>query len=224
MTPDVLAHAFEPFFTTKPDGQGTGLGLSQIFGFMHQSAGVVLLESDVGVGTSVHLHLPRFRGDQAARPKSLVGAQPAATIRTAVGTVLLVEDEPIIRELAATALREIGYQVLEARNAHEGLITLQRSLDRPWVDLLVTDVGLPGGLNGRQLAETARELLPALPVLFITGYAGNPDTAAGHAQLASGMEVLSKPFDLEVLAQRVRALIERDGGGSDAAPATRSDG
>ena len=211
MTPDVLAHVFEPFFTTKPDGQGTGLGLSQIYGFMHQSSGVVTLESDVGVGTSVHLHLPRHSGEQDARLTLPAGTQQRSPRTTAAGTVLLVEDEPTIRDLAATALREIGYQVLEARNGHEGLVALQRSMDRPWVDLLVTDVGLPGGLNGRQLAEAARELMPSLPVLLITGYAGNANTGAEAPQLAPGMEVLSKPFELDTLAERVRTLIARNG-------------
>ena len=207
MTPDVLAHAFEPFFTTKLDGQGTGLGLSQIYGFMHQSAGVVRLESNIGVGTSVHLHLPRYCGEQDAGPNSPAGRQQDSAITTAVGTVLLVEDEPTIRDLAARALREIGYQVLEARNGHEGLVALQRSLNRPWIDLLVTDVGLPGGLNGRQLAEAARDLMPSLPVLLITGYAGNAGSGPGYSQLAPGMEVLSKPFELDILAERVRTLI-----------------
>jgi PAS domain S-box-containing protein len=210
MTPDVLTHAFEPFFTTKPDGQGTGLGLSQLYGFMHQSRGVVQLESNIGVGTSVHLHLPRYLGDQDVHSRLLVGTRQATTVRAGVGMVLLVEDEPTIRELAAAALREAGYQVLEARNGHEGLIALQRSLDSPWVDLLVTDVGLPGGLNGRQLAEAARALLPSLPVLLITGYAGDPSAALGHDKLAPGMEVLSKPFQLDVLAERVRTLIGRN--------------
>ncbi len=212
MAPDVLAHAFEPFFTTKPDGQGTGLGLSQIYGFMHQSAGVVRLESDIGAGTRAHLHLPRYSGEEAAGPHAAGGPQLAAARMEAGGTVLLVEDEPTIRDLSARALREIGYQVLEATNGHEGLIVLQRSLDRPWVDLLVTDVGLPGGLNGRQLAEAARVLMPSLPVLLITGYAGNTDIGTGTAQLAPGMEVLNKPFELDILAERVRVLIASGGG------------
>ncbi len=212
MAPDVLAHAFEPFFTTKPDGQGTGLGLSQIYGFMHQSAGVVRLESDVGAGTRAQLHLPRYLGEEEAGPHAAGTSRQIAAGVAAGGTVLLVEDEPTIRDLLARALREIGYQVVEATNGHEGLVVLQRSLDRPWVDLLVTDVGLPGGLNGRQLAEAARALMPSLPVLLITGYAGNTDIGTGNAQLAPGLEVLNKPFELDILAERVRVLIASGGG------------
>ena len=204
MTPDVLARACEPFFTTKPEGQGTGLGLSQIHGFMRQSGGMLRLESRVGAGTSAHLHLPRHLGEPAGQaPAAAAPRQPMPA--AASGTVLLVEDEPTIRDLTARALRETGYQVLEARTAPEALAALQRSLQRPGVDLLVTDVGLPGGLNGRQLAEAARELLPALPVLLVTGYAGKP--IAGEAQFDRGMEVLGKPFDLQTLAERVQALI-----------------
>ncbi len=204
MTPDVLARACEPFFTTKPEGQGTGLGLSQIHGFMRQSGGVLRLESRIGAGTSAHLHLPRHLGEPAGQdPATAAPRQPMPA--AASGTVLLVEDEPMIREFTARALRETGYQVLEARTAPEGLAVLQRSLQRPGVDLLVADVGLPGGLNGRQLAEAARELLPALPVLLVTGYAAKP--IAGEAQSDHGMEVLGKPFDLQTLAERVQALI-----------------
>jgi CheY-like chemotaxis protein len=208
MPPDVLAHAFEPFFTTKPDGQGTGLGLSQLYGFVRQSQGVVRLDSAVGHGTSVHLYLARSLdapgdGDHAAaRPDPDPGRAAFAT------TVLLVEDEAAVRGFAAEALRDLGYRVLEAGDGPAGLAALRKALGETLgkgVDLLVTDVGLPNGLNGRQLADAARALVPDLPVLLITGYAG--DAISGQGRLAPGMEVLRKPFDLDTLATRVQAII-----------------
>jgi PAS domain S-box-containing protein len=209
MTPDVLAHAFEPFFTTKPDGQGTGLGLSQIFGFVRQSNGVVLLDSAVGAGTSAHLYLPRMEATD------IVAERPASQARTrnpggeaGVATVLMVEDETSIRSFAAQALREAGLVVIEAADGPSGLNALRAALgayETTGVDLLVTDVGLPGGLNGRQLADAARELLPDLPVLLITGYAGL--SIEGTNRLAPGMEMLTKPFELDALTERVGAMI-----------------
>ncbi len=215
MTPAVLARAFEPFFTTKADGRGTGLGLSQIYGFMRQSGGVLRLESEVGLGTSVHLHLPRHAAEPGTGKASANEGPAAAFVG---GTVLLVEDEPVIRELMANALRELGYIVLEAANGLDGLAALQRALDGTGVDLLVADVGLPGGLNGRQLADTARALAPSLPVLLITGYAG--DAIDGASRLGSGMEVLGKPFELKLLAERVQALIARGRSKDGALPQT----
>nr|WP_294524991.1 PAS domain-containing sensor histidine kinase [uncultured Rhodopila sp.] len=210
MPPEVLARAFEPFFTTKPDGQGTGLGLSQLYGFVRQSHGLVRLESTVGSGTSVHLYLPRSAaeadGGKAApvqrviRPAAQAGANPA--------TVLLVEDEEIIRQFTAEALREMGYRVIEAEDGPHGLHVLRRLLDAPEpidVKLLVTDVGLPGGLNGRQLADAARELVPRLPILLISGYAG--DAIRKQGPLGPDMQMLAKPFALDVLAAKVRAII-----------------
>ncbi len=207
MTPEVLTHAGEPFFTTKSDGQGTGLGLSQIYGFVRQSGGVLRLESEVGVGTSVHLHLPRHPGEPGAHRQPDRQMEQRAGATFVGGTVLLVEDEPVIREFTASALRELGCQVLEASNGHEGLAALRQSLRGGGVDLLVTDVGLPNGLNGRQLADAAQALVPRLPVLLITGYAGN--AIDGEARLGPDMEVLGKPFELKLLAERARALIAR---------------
>ncbi len=207
MPPGVLAQVCEPFFTTKPEGVGTGLGLSQIHGFMRQSGGMLRLESRVGTGTSAHMHLPRHYGEPEAGQDPAAVATWQAAPAQAAGTVLLVADEPTVRDFTARALREIGYQVFEARDGHEGLAILQMSLEQPEVNLLVADVGLPGGLGGWQLAAAARKLLPALPVLLITGYAGK--AAAGGARHDPGMEVLGKPFDLEVLAERVQALIAR---------------
>ena len=195
----VLARVFEPFFTTKPMGQGTGLGLSQVYGFMRQSSGVVRLESVPGRGTTVRLCLPRH-----ARISMGEAAEPnkADALQAGVGeAVLLVEDEADVRALAAEALRELGYRVLEAADGPAALRLLGGNIR---VDLLVSDVGLPGGLNGRQVADAARETRPDLPVLFITGYAGG----AVEGALPAGMTVIGKPFALDVLAAKVRNMIE----------------
>jgi len=210
MPPDVLAHAFEPFFTTKPDGQGTGLGLSQIYGFVRQSHGMVRLDSALGTGTSVHLYLPRGHAvpsDEALVEAPESGPAPAKTAGPV--TVLLVEDEPTIRGLAAEALRELGYRIIEAVDGPAGLKALQQAVRPPGpvrINLLVTDVGLPGGLNGRQLADAARALAPHLPVLLITGYGG--DVITGQDLLGPEMAILSKPFTLEALARKVQRMVE----------------
>jgi len=210
MPPDVIAHAFEPFFTTKPDGQGTGLGLSQIYGFVRQSHGMVKLDSVLGAGTSVHLYLPRAKaqlGDQDADEAPESGPAPVRTAGPV--TVLLVEDEPTIRGLAAEALRELGYRIIEAVDGPAGLKALQQAVRPPAparINLLVTDVGLPGGLNGRQLADAARSLAPHLPILLITGYGG--DVITGQDLLGPEMAILSKPFTLEALARKVQGMID----------------
>lgn len=204
MPPDVVAHAFEPFFTTKPEGQGTGLGLSQIYGFVRQSHGMVHLESRVGNGTMVRICLPRSQ----SAPEKVAAPTQSARIAPANSTqrILFVEDEVSILGPSADALRELGYNVVTALNGGEALTILNASAGaKP--DLLVTDVGLPGGLNGRQLADAARARFPDLPVIFITGYAG--DTLEGRARLETGMEILGKPFDLAVLAARVQSILAR---------------
>ena len=199
MTPAVLARAFEPFFTTKPLGQGTGLGLSQLYGFVRQSGGMVKLDSAPGQGTTVRLYLPRYRG---AEPDALDTELVLAATEAFSGTVLLVEDESDVRSMVAETLRELGCRVLEAHDGPSGL----RVLHSPeHIDVLVTDVGLPG-LNGRQLADAARERRPDLPVLLITGYAG---AALTDWQLAPGMEVVGKPFKLDPLAARVAGLLKQ---------------
>jgi len=200
MTAAVLARAFEPFFTTKPLGQGTGLGLSQLYGFVRQSGGVVKLESSPGQGTTVRLYLPRHLGP--AKPDTSDAEPALAATEAFSGTVLVVEDEAEVRTMVAETLRELGCHVLEAHDGPSGLRVLH---SREHVDLLVTDVGLPG-LNGRQLADAARERRPNLPVLLITGYAG---AALTDWQLASGMEVVSKPFKLNTLAARVGSLLKQ---------------
>ncbi|MFL5256115.1 MAG: ATP-binding protein [Rhodopila sp.] len=209
MPPGIMARAFEPFFTTKPEGQGTGLGLSQIYGFIRQSQGIVRLDSAPGEGTSVHLYLPRARAEpddavDSAQPAPQRQAMPVVT----TATVLLVEDEEIIREVTAEALRDLGYQVTEAEDGPHALAALQKAFLASGADavrLLVTDIGLPGGMNGRQLADAARMLVPDLPILLITGYAG--DAISGKGRLGPQMEILTKPFGLETLAEKVQAMI-----------------
>jgi PAS domain S-box-containing protein len=199
MTPAVIARAFDPFFTTKPLGQGTGLGLSMIYGFARQSDGHAVITSEPGRGTTVSLYLPRHAGPLAEEaPAPATDAPPAAGSGE---TVLVVEDEPAVRGLIVDVLRDLGYRALEAADGPAGLAAL-RSARR--IDLLVTDVGLPG-LNGRQLADAARESRPGLKVLFITGYAEN---AAMAGFLAPGMQMITKPFPVDLLARRIRAMIE----------------
>ena len=187
---------FEPFFTTKPTGRGTGLGLSQVYGFARQSGGLVSLESRLGSGTAVHLYL-RHAEDPAADADAAEGAAPAATGNA---RLLLVEDETIGRRLAAEYLREHGYAVLEAEDGPSAMALFHQP---PALDLLITDVGLPGGINGRQLADIMRETTPALPVLFITGYAG----AARLDELDAGMQILAKPYALPMLTAQVETML-----------------
>jgi CheY-like chemotaxis protein len=203
MPSDVLSHAFEPFYTTKPAGQGTGLGLSQVFGFVSQSNGMINIESEVGAGTAVHLFLPRALGVSEQQRIPVTGEKE---IRYLSGlTVLLVEDEDNIRDLAVEILREIGCNVIEASDGSSALHVLRMRARDSGIDMLITDVGLPGGLNGRQLADAARELYPLVPVLLITGYAGE---ALGKG-IAPGnrMELLTKPFTLDALAARVETML-----------------
>jgi PAS domain S-box-containing protein len=200
MTPEVIARAFDPFFTTKPIGQGTGLGLSMIYGFVRQSGGQVRIYSEVGQGTTMCLYLPRHHGPEAAMESP---AELSVALRAEQGeTVLVVDDEPTVRMLVTEVLEDLGYTAVEAVDGSTGLQVLRS--DRR-IDLVVTDVGLPGGMNGRQLADAARVLRPGLKILFITGYAEN--AAVGHGHLEPGMHVLTKPFAMEVLASRIRQLI-----------------
>ena len=206
MTSDVIARAFEPFFTTKPLGQGTGLGLSMVYGFVRQSGGQVRIYSEVGCGTTMCLYLPRHHG---GLPEAVASTAPAASAREQTGkTILIVDDEPSVRMLVTDVLQELGYASIEAADGPAGLKTLQSDAT---VDLLVTDVGLPGGLNGRQLADAARITRPDLKVLFITGYAENAVIGNGH--LAPGMRVLTKPFVMEALANRILEMIGDDKAG-----------
>ena len=202
MLPDVAARAFDPFFTTKPLGQGTGLGLSMIYGFARQSGGQVRIYSEIGQGTMICIYLPRHygEGDNAAQDIDHAEEGPRAIEGE---TVLVVDDEPTVRMLVTDVLGDLGYQALEAEDGASGLKILQ---SHARVDLLITDVGLPNGMNGRQVADAARVLRPGLKVLFITGYAEN--AAVGNGHLDPGMAVLTKPFAMDDLAAKIRTLIE----------------
>jgi CheY-like chemotaxis protein len=201
MPPDVAARAFDPFFTTKPIGMGTGLGLSMIYGFAQQSGGQVRIYSEVGEGTTAKIYLPRHFGKKDAETAT---QQLSEMPRAQVGeTVLVVDDEPTVRMLISDTLAELGYRAIEAGDAAEGLKVLQSDVR---IDLVISDVGLPGGMNGRQMIDAARTARPGLKVLFITGYAEN--AAIGNGHLERGMHVLTKPFAMEKLAARIKAIME----------------
>ena len=199
MTPDVIAKAFDPFFTTKPIGVGTGLGLSMIYGFAKQSEGAVSIYSELGQGTTVCIYLPRHAGEAEPTDASAEREEPP---RGEGETVLVVDDEPTVRMLVTEVLADLGYMAIEAEDGAAGLRTLNSTAR---IDLLVTDVGLPGGMNGRQLADAARIGRPGLKVLFITGYAENAVLSHGH--LDPGMHVMTKPFTMDALAIRIKELI-----------------
>ncbi len=200
----ILDRVFDPFFTTKPLGQGTGLGLSMVYGFARQSNGHVRIYSEVGHGTMVCIYLPRHLGEEdAAAPAASAPASRSDDQRT----VLVIDDEPTVRMLVADAMGELGHACLEAPDGATGLRILQSDNN---VDLLITDVGLPGGLNGRQVADAARALRPELKVLFITGYAENAVMNHGHVE--HGMEVLTKPFAVGGLSARVARMLADEPG------------
>jgi PAS domain S-box-containing protein len=200
MSADTISKAFEPFFTTKPIGQGTGLGLSMIYGFARQSEGYTKIYSELGKGTTVKLYLPRHRGEADADDR--IPDLSESHIAAPGETVLVVEDEPIVRGLIVEVLDDLGYNALEAADGPGGLEILQTQRR---IDLLITDVGLPG-LNGRQVADAGRALRPGLKVLFMTGYAENAAVASGF--LEQGMTMISKPFAMEALATRIRDIIQ----------------
>ncbi|MFJ4345211.1 response regulator [Pseudomonas sp. NPDC089401] len=196
MSPNTLEHAFEPFFSTKPVGQGIGLGLSMVYGFSKQSLGHVVLNSQLGQGTRVDLYLPRHLDQpQPPRPATENLAPPDGQ------HVLVVEDDPHVRQLLCQALQEEGFPCSSASNASEALQLLNSPLA---IDLLLSDVGLPG-MNGRQLAEIARTIRPQLPVLFITGYAETAMAREGF--LGQGMQLICKPFALQQLKTKVAQIL-----------------
>jgi CheY-like chemotaxis protein len=199
MTPEVMKRAFDPFHTTKPLGEGTGLGLSMIHGFARQSGGQIRIYSEPGHGTTMCLYLPRHHGE--VQEPVMAPAEPTLRARHAE-TVLVVDDEPTVRMLVTEVLEDLGYTSISAGDGAAGLKVLE---SRVRIDLLVTDVGLPGGMNGRQVADAARKLRPDLKVLFITGYAQN--AAVGNGYLAAGMHVLTKPFAVDTLARRIRDVL-----------------
>jgi signal transduction histidine kinase/PAS domain-containing protein len=200
MTADIIDKIFDPFFTTKPLGQGTGLGLSMIYGFLRQSGGQVRVYSEVGKGTTMCLYFPRFVGNISDEALT----EDLSAERGDGETVLVIDDEPAIRMVISEVLTEAGYRVIEAVDGPSGLRILQAG---GRFDLLITDVGLPGGLNGRQVADAARSARPELKVLFITGFAEN--AAIGNGHLDSGMSIITKPFVNTALANKVRQLIDR---------------
>jgi CheY-like chemotaxis protein len=201
MTPKVLASAFEPFFTTKPIGQGTGLGLSMIYGFARQAGGHVQIRSEPSEGTEVTLYLPAHCDLQA----QAVPDAPAEQVPKALQgeRVLVVEDDAAVRMLVMDVLDMLGYRALEAAEANAAVAIL---VSGEPLDLLISDVGLPG-MNGRQLADIARQLRPSLRVLFMTGYA---EQAASSGFLDRGMDMISKPFTIDLLATRIRAMLAQD--------------
>jgi CheY-like chemotaxis protein len=201
MAPEVIEKAFEPFFTTKPLGQGTGLGLSMVYGFIKQSGGHVAIYSEPGQGSTVKVYLPRFvrpdmkpaAGDDAGRSRP----------RGSGETILVVEDDEDVRRASVEALREMGYEVLEAGDAMDGVRLI---VDRGDIDLLFTDVGLPGGVNGRALADAARSAQPGLRVLFTTGYTRN--AILHNGVLDPDVHFIAKPFNLTALAAKVREVLD----------------
>jgi signal transduction histidine kinase/CheY-like chemotaxis protein len=200
MAADVIARAFEPFFTTKPIGQGTGLGLSMVYGFAGQSGGAVRIYSEPGEGAEVCLYLPRHAGQLLAPDAPDTVSSPAPPARK---KILVVDDEPLVRGVAVEVLQDLGYHVLDADDGPSALTVFA---SHPDIDMLVTDVGMPNGMNGRQLADTIRARLPQLPILFITGYAEY--TVLNHGDLDLGMQVLTKPFTTDSLGQRVQQMLE----------------
>ena len=199
MTPEVVARVFEPFFTTKPDGKGTGLGLAMVFGFVKQSGGHVKVYSEPGEGTTVKIYLPRAVGAVAAAPR--IGAP--VELPRGTGTVLVVEDEAAVREIACAILTDLGYRVLEAADGEEALLVF--GANTASVDLLLTDVVLPGKVRGRELSERVRMVRPEVKVLFMSGYTEN--SIVHHGRLDDGVQLIGKPFKREQLARKVAEVL-----------------
>jgi CheY-like chemotaxis protein len=200
MTRETIRKAFDPFFTTKDIGRGTGLGLSQVYGFIKQSGGHAKIYSEVGDGTTIKLYLPRLiAAGVADEPAPLSPAAPQGKGEV----ILLVEDEDAVRKLVVDTLVELGYEVIEAADGPSALNVLAGRRD---VQLLFTDVGLPGSFNGRQLADEARRRVPGLKVLYTTGYARNAIVHQGR--LDAGVQLINKPFTYDALAARVRSALD----------------
>ena len=203
MPPEVRARAFDPFFTTKEVGRGTGLGLSQVYGFAKQSGGHVKIYSEVGLGTTVKLYLPRVHSVVESVEKKTEAAIPRGSPHE---TILVVEDDQDVRNYSCETLRELGYRVLDAENGQVGLQLLER---HPEIQVLFTDIGLPGGMNGRQLADIAKKRKPDLRVLYTTAYARNAIVHDGR--LDPGVQLLSKPYTQAALSNKLRDIIDASG-------------
>ena len=196
MPPEVMARAFDPFFTTKPTGKGTGLGLSQVYGFAKQSGGTATVSSTQGRGTAVTIYLPRsHQAPQAASPPQMAQEAPEPA-----GTVLLVEDNDDVAEVGAGLLRRLGYRVRSVANAQAAIAALRLDAD---VDLVFSDILMPGGMNGLDLAREIGERFPDIPVLLTTGY-----SASAKDAVQRGLVVLQKPYDLEALARNIREAVD----------------
>lgn len=211
MDGDTLSRVFEPFFTTKETGKGTGLGLSQVYGFLRQSGGHVRVYSEAGQGTTAKLYLPRFHGELTSPP--VAPARRDVTLPGGQERVLLVEDDDGVRAYSSGVLRELGYTVIEAADGASALAALD---EHPRIDLLFTDVVLPGGVHGHKLAAQVRERQPGIQVLFTSGYTRN--AIVHNGRLDPGVQLITKPFTYEELALRVRRLLDAAGESIDPAP------
>jgi CheY-like chemotaxis protein len=199
MTPEVVSKACEPFFTTKPMGVGTGLGLSMVYGFVKQSMGHVKIDSQVGVGTRIKIYLPSVDISNSAQAVSVQHQdQPAPR---GSEKILYVEDNPGVRDRVAAQLKSLGYRVVVAANGADAIKELETNSD---FDLLFTDVLMPGGMNGRQLAEASKKRFPSLSVLFTSGFTKN---VFGNSELNSGIQFLAKPFRRNEMAQKIRKAL-----------------
>jgi CheY-like chemotaxis protein len=199
MPPDVLARVFEPFFTTKEEGRGTGLGLAMVHGFVKQSGGHINIYSEIGEGTTVRIYLPRAAGSVLAAPRSSVPAE----LPRGSATILVVEDEPAVREVCVATLRELGYRVLEAGDGPEALRVFGENDAR--IDLLLTDVVLTGRMKGDTVARRLQEVRPDLRVLFMSGYTEN--AIVHHGRLDDGVHLIGKPFHREQIARKVAEVL-----------------
>jgi signal transduction histidine kinase len=204
MDANTQQRAFEPFFTTKGVGKGTGLGLSQVYGFVRQSTGHVAIYSEVGEGTTVKIYLPRYHGEEDVAEES----RRSTSDRQSLGaeTILVVEDDEALRLYTVEILSDLGYSVLEAASAAAALEIIGRGPD---IDLLFTDIVMPGGMNGRQLGDEAMRQKPKLKVLFTTGYTAN--AIVHHGRLDPDVELISKPFTYETLGRKIRTILDTKG-------------